>query len=167
VLTLPYILINSFIVRLIIAKQIQRIAFFWQVFQSMGNILVLWLMISVFGYMGYPIGGLAASYIYILLLMYFLLKDQFGFIDNVALIRYFIFNILIILPISFGFTALGLEAQASQSLVRKILSICWTSALFLLIYIFAGYFIGINRDIIKNIIYKIRAVLKSKLSLMF
>ncbi len=148
VLTLPYLLINSFIVKLIVAKQIQRVAFWWQASQSAGNVIVLWVMISLFGYMGYPIGGLIASYTYILLLLNFLLKQQFGFIRRKEVIKYFLLNMLLASGIGAGFLLAGLEAGAGGGFFTKLIKVLWTSLAFLAAYLVLGYVTGLNRSII-------------------
>ena len=152
VLTLPYLLINGFIVRLIIAKQIQRIAFWWQLTQSIGNIMIIWVMIGIFGYIGYPAGGIAASYIYIFLLMYFLLKHQFKYIDNIEAIKFFALNILLGSGAAVVFYALGLRASAEAGLANKLAAVIWSSLLFMVVYLAAGYVSGINKSVIKRLI---------------
>jgi len=150
ILTLPYVLINSFVVRLIIAKQIQRVAFWWQISQSVGNIIVYWVMINIFGFMGYPIGGIIASYIYIFLLMFFLLKKQFGFIDNKEVIKYFVLNGLLNFIIAAAFFALNFRTLAGGSLIQKIIHITWITLAFLFLDLSIGYVTGINKEVTKK-----------------
>lgn len=150
ILTLPYVLINSFIVRLIIAKQIQRVAFWWQVSQSVGNIIVYWVMINLFGFMGYPIGGIIASYVYIFLLLYFLLKKQFQFIDNKEAIKYFVLNGLLNFLIAAAFFALNLKTPAGGSFLQKLIQISWITLAFILVNLSIGYLTGINREVTKK-----------------
>lgn len=156
VLTLPYLLINGFIVRLIIAKQIQRIAFWWQTLQSTGNIIVIWAMTGVLGYIGYPAGVIAASYIYIFLLMYFLLRHQFDYINNMEAIRFFAFNALLGIGTAAAFYALGLRASVDADLVDKLGTLVWSSALFIAVYLAVGYASGINRSVIKDMLSFVR-----------
>jgi putative peptidoglycan lipid II flippase len=157
ILTLPYALINSFMVRLIIAKQIQRVSFWWQTSQSIGNILILWPMIYFFGYVGYPIGGLIADYIYIFLLLYFLIKNQFNYIDNKQIIRFFFTNGLL----NFGIAAVFyffIKADADGSFIQKLVHVSWVSAAFILMNLVIGYGSGINRnEITKMIKWVVRA----------
>lgn len=150
ILTLPYVLINGFVVRLIIAKQIQRVAFWWQISQSAGNILVLWAMIKFFGYMGYPLGGIISSYIYIFLLLFIFLKKQFDFINNKEVIQYFISNGLLNLGIAALFFILNFKAGAEGSFLHKVLNITMVSLGFILVSSSLGYFLGINKEVIKK-----------------
>lgn len=150
ILTLPYVLINSFVVRLIIAKQIQRVAFWWQISQSVGNIIVYWFMINLFGFMGYPIGGIIASYIYILLLLVFLLKKQFGFIDNKEVIKYFVLNGLLNFIIAAAFFALNFRTLAGGSFIQKIIHITWITLAFIFLNLGIGYVTGINKEVTKK-----------------
>lgn len=147
ILTLPYILINSFVVRLIIAKQIQRVAFWWQISQSVGNIIVYWLMINLFGFMGYPIGGIIASYIYIFLLLHIFLKKQFDFIDNKEVIKYFVSNGLLNFIIAAAFFTLNLRTMAGGSFLQKIIHISWITIAFILLNLILGYVTGINKEV--------------------
>ena len=159
ILSLPYGFINSFVVRLIIAKQIQRISFWWQTVQSIVDILILWPVIHFFGYRGYPIGGLAADYIYIFLVLYFLLKSQFGFIDRKQIINSFILNIVLNLGIAAVFYALGIKGSADGSFLQKFFHIAWVCAAFIALNMAIGYGTGINRDVIQK---GMKYILKSK-----
>ena len=149
-LSLPYALINGFVVRLIIAKQIQRVSFWWQTSQSIGNILILWPLIHFFGYMGYNVGTLAAEYIYLYLLLYFLLRHQFGFIDRKQVIRYFSLNALMNTGIAAMFFIFDIKAGAEGSFMQKFIHIAWVSLLFILLNLVIGYVTGINREEIKK-----------------
>lgn len=152
ILTLPYMLINAFVVRLIIAKQIQRIAFWWQISQSGGNVLVLWIMINSFGYMGYPVGSIIANYIYVFLLLYFLLKHQFPYIDYKGIIRYSALNILLNSGIAAAFYWFGWQAEAGGSFIEKVMNISCISIAFFFIYVLLSYVTGVNRIFIKKLI---------------
>lgn len=150
ILSLPYGFVNSFAVRLIIAKQIQRISFWWQTAQSIADILILWTVIRLFGYRGYPIGALAANYIYIYLLLYFLLRSQFGFIDRKKIIVHFSLNILLNLVIAAIFYILNIKAGGEGSFLHKFINIVWASLAFVLVNLAAGYVTGINRGVIEK-----------------
>lgn len=150
ILTIPYALVNGFVVRLIIAKQIQRVSFWWQTFQSIGNILVLWPMIYFFGYTGYPIGGLIADYVYIFLLLHFLLKSQFGYIDRREVIRYFLWNGIFNSGIAAVFFTFDIKAGAEGGFLQKLIHISWVSLAFILLSLATGYITGINREVIKK-----------------
>ena len=163
ILTLPYALINGFVVRLIIAKQIQRVSFWWQTFQSIGNILVLWPMIYFFGYRGYPIGGLIADYIYIFLLLHFLLKHQFAYIDRRQVIRFFLLNGLINTGIAAVFYFTGIWAGAEGSFMQKLLTVAFVSLAFILASLAIGYVSGINREVVLKSIGFIRSGWRNRL----
>lgn len=151
VLIVPYALINSFVVKLIVAKQIQRIAFFWQVSQSIGNIGVLWIMIHLFGYRGYPLGALIASYVYVIILMYFLPKQQFHYIDGAKLIGFLAINVIISAATMAVLYTVGIKADVTHSFADKLLRIVGSGILFLSIYAAAGYITGVNRKIIGDV----------------
>ncbi len=155
-LTPPYVLLNSFIVRLIIAKQIQRVAFFWQASQSVFNVAVIGLAIHFLGYMGYPVGSLAANYIYVLLLVHFLLKRQFGYIDRAEILRYFLLNALLNILIYWLMTAFTGYLPDGQGILYKLGILAAFSLAFLSIYLASGYITGLNRGVMLQLFNKVK-----------
>lgn len=95
VLTVPLELVNGFMVILIIAKQIQRVAFRWQIFQSLLNIGIVWAAVSNFGYKGYPVAVLASFLAYILLMVCFLVRAEFGYIGPLAVLKPYFANVVL------------------------------------------------------------------------
>ncbi|MFZ5986944.1 MAG: lipid II flippase MurJ [Bacillota bacterium] len=164
ILTIPYILVNSFVVRLIIAKQIQKIAFWWQVSQSAGSAIIIWLTIRFLGYYGYPVGALAANYIYIFLLLYFLLRYQFKFIDNILVIKYFILNMGFNVIVTVLTASLTQWIERSSSLLTKLLYLLIVSIVYMALYLTLGYITRINRDITTKVVLFAKDKIKSRLT---
>ncbi len=164
-LTLPYVLINSFVVRLIIAKQIQRTAFFWQTSQSIFNVVVIWAAIHFLGFYGYPIGSVAASYIYVYVLVYFLVGRQFEFINRMEIIKFFTANAVLNLLIYFGLTALSALLPGSGGVVYKLAFLTASGVVYMGLYLAAGWFTGLNRKVIAGVRDKLCFALRKKVVL--
>lgn len=151
ILTVPLELINSFIVMLIIAKQIQHIAFRWQIFQSFMNIAIVWIVVSKFGYKGYPIAVVVSFAIYILLISYFLVKSEFKFIGWAAIFKPCFRNLLLNICILFVMNLVFLKFNLGDGYIEKIIYIFSTSLFYIVIFLIISYITGLHRENIKGI----------------
>jgi len=114
-LAIPLRLVDTFVVRLIIAKQIQRISFLWQIFYNALSVPMIFLLVYSVGYYGYPLGELVASTLYITLQFRFLLKKQFTYIDTSLLAKF----LMVVL-------AINLAASGAVLLILKNIRFEWT-----------------------------------------
>ncbi len=150
ILTMPFELMNSFVVILIIAKQIQRVAFLWQISQSLLNILLIWLMVGKYGFYGYPLGVLLATVLYVSVLSYFLVKSQFEFIDAKKVLSLLGRNLAINLPLLAAAFYISPKMQPGGGFADKAAFILLSSVLFLLAYLGVNWLAGFNRGEIKR-----------------
>lgn len=151
VLNVPMELINGFIVMLIIAKQIQYIAFRWQIFQSLMNITIVWIVVSKFGYKGYPIAVVVSFAVYILLISYFLVKSEFKFIGQLALLKTCFRNLILNIVVLGLMNVAFLKFNTGDGYIGKMIYIFSTSLFYIVIFLTASYFTGLHRDNIKSI----------------
>ncbi|MDP4179697.1 MAG: lipid II flippase MurJ [Bacillota bacterium] len=147
ILNLPALFIDSMIVRLIIAKQIQKISFMWSIFSDVMTLSFMFIFIKFMGYFGYPISVLLSNGIYMILFLSFLVRKQFEFIDLKAILKFItqntIFNIIITIILSFTIKDLFI----SNNLIEKLLIISFISAVYLIIYFACSFLIKDNRTI--------------------
>lgn len=156
ILTVPLELINSFIVMLIIAKQIQHIAFKWQIFQSFMNIAIVWIAVSKFGYKGYPIAVVASFAIYILLISYFLVKSEFKFIGQATLLKPCFMNLFLNICVLFLMNLVFLKFDLGDGYIEQMLYILLSSLFYFAIFLIISYVTGLHRENIRAIFTVLR-----------
>lgn len=153
ILTMPFELVNGFIVILIIARQIQRIAFLWQISQNILNVFVIWLFIKYLGYYGYPAGLLVATAIYVTVLCHFLVKSRFEFIKAGEMLKLFGINLCMNVPLVAAIYLI-IPGQPGSGVSDRILLILWSSLLYLVVYLIINWFTGFNRqEILRAVSY--------------
>ncbi|MFZ5986172.1 MAG: lipid II flippase MurJ [Bacillota bacterium] len=157
IMSVPMLLINGFLVKMIVAAQIQKVAFLWQ---SLYNILfsgILYLLISYYGYSGYPIGNLIAYSVYTISLLYYLLKVHFVYIDLPKIIKTISYNLVINLCIFFtlNFILQFIIVKDYKNFLNIIVGACST-LVYVGILLVISYRIEDNRDIFTSINYYLK-----------
>ena len=148
ILIIPFLLVDSLIGRLIIAKQIQKVSFLMQAFGSFMSVVLIWVMVKALGVYGYTIGLLISEAVYFFLNTNIMIKTQFKFINSFLIMKFFIFNYGLNLIIT-GFLFLTAEWFNAQQIFLEdtILLLIFSTAYFSL-YIIASYFSRQNRDLL-------------------
>ncbi len=159
VLTVPLELVNGFIVILIIAKQIQRIAFRWQIFQNVLNIAIMWYVVGRFGYVGYPAGILVSYIIYILLLCYFLLKSEFGFIGPWAVIRPCFQHVILNLCVSGAVLLIFRGFDSGTGHIADMVRIICVASVYAGLFIGTSYLSGFHRETLEAALNRLKGLL--------
>lgn len=162
VLSIPVRLVYSLIERLMIAKQIQKSVFYWQVFESILGIIITGAFIVKFGYKGYASGSLLSLLIYVSILTYFILKREFDFIDRNRIIAFLIENTALNIIISL-FILIALKSlHASVRFDFKILLVVFSTISYMLLYLILGYFSKSNREVMGELLENIKGLVKNE-----
>jgi peptidoglycan biosynthesis protein MviN/MurJ (putative lipid II flippase) len=162
VLAIPMRLIYSLLERLMIAKQIQKSVFYWQVFESTLGIIITGAFIAKFGYKGYASGSLLSLLIYISIFTHFILKREFAFIDRSGMIAFLIENTALNMVISL-FILIGLKSlHVSDQLDFKILSVIFSTISYILLYLILGYFGKSNREVMGELLESVKGLVKNE-----
>lgn len=76
ILTVPLLLLDRLIVRLIIAKQIMHISFIWNVISKILSGIVVFIIVNHIDYRYYGLGLLLVQFVYIILINIFMVKNN-------------------------------------------------------------------------------------------
>ncbi len=147
ILNLPALFVDSMIVRLIIAKQIQKISFIWSVFSNILTLSIMFVLVNTMGYIGYPLSVVISNIIYMLLFLSFLVRKQFEFIDLKAIFRFIFQNALfnVIITVVIWYTIKNMFV--ADSLVGRFGAVACISIVYVVVYIAASFFIKDSREI--------------------
>lgn len=150
-LAIPLDLINGFVVALIIAKQIQRKAFKWQVLQSVINIPIVWFATANFGYKGYPIAVMVSMAVYIVLLVTFFIRAEFGYIGSWAILKPYLTNMILNLAVFLPALFISGLLEARRGFAGNLLYITIVSLLYAAVFIGVSYLSGVHRNTVKGL----------------
>lgn len=161
ILIVPLLLLDRMIVRLIIAKQIMRISFIWNVICKALTCVVVYVVVEFMDFRYYGLGLLAVQLIYILLLNIFMVKRQFKFIRVTDSLVYVAVSAGFCTILCFGTAWLLPLPAESAGLLGKLVYLCVYS-----LVVMAGYygigFITYNRDTIMQLVNYIKQLLPKK-----
>ncbi len=150
ILIIPLRLVDSLVSRLMIAKQIQKNNFIWQLISNILQISGIWITVKVAGYVGYPLGTLLFYSLYVVLYAYINLKYQFKFIGT-GVLKHVLYNVILNIVIM-GAAYWGLSAvHTPDNVFGHILRVILTSAIYLMVYIGISRFLPFNRDMLKEV----------------
>ncbi len=162
ILVIPLNLIDNFIVRLIYAKQIQRVSFYWNISSNILSITVIWICMRLMGVYGYPAGYLIANAMYMLTFSFYMLKAHFRYIDIKKIYRFLTANFFVNVTL-YVLTFFILEHMGTyRDLLARVTEIAVSSALYCSVYLLSGYFIGFNRELISEILKFLRTAVFKK-----
>lgn len=162
VLAIPIRLVYSLIERLMIAKQIQKSVFYWQVFESILGIIITGAFIVKLGYKGYAVGTLLSLLVYMVLFTFFILKKEFDFISRSEIITFLVSNITINIAIS-AFVYIVLKGfNTGNRLDLKILVLTLSTAAYMLLYLFLSCFSKSNREIMRGLFLNVKGLVRNE-----
>ncbi|HOV26489.1 MAG TPA: lipid II flippase MurJ [Pseudobacteroides sp.] len=152
IMNLPALFVDAMIVRLIIAKQIQKISFMWSTFSSVMTLAFMFVFVNTIGYIGYPVSLLVSNIIYMLLFIAFLVRKQFEFIDIKAIFRFILQNSLFNIGITVLIWYTVKDFLVYESLLGRFMAVAVISIVYIAVYLVAGFLIKDNREIEKKIV---------------
>ena len=159
VLTIPFRLIERFVFRLIIAKQIQKVGFICHLISNTVQVIVIWILVKNIGYTGYPVGLFLSLFVYVFLILIIIPKKHFDCVKPMPLIKNFFasagVNILIAVGIYFIVSSTG----TGQSFITKTIILIALSGIHIIAYAAICLLTGFNKDIILSVI----RIFKSKI----
>ncbi|MCX7920938.1 MAG: hypothetical protein N3B21_02765 [Clostridia bacterium] len=162
ILMIPFRLIDGFVVRLIIAKQIQKISFVWHICSDILQISLIWLMTRQVGYYGYPAGLLISLAVYMFLNFRFMVRTQFEFIDSKAVIRFFVFNGILNLTITGLLYFVLQKLSLSHTIMDRIAVLVCSSMVYAILYIAASCISRTNRKVMMKLVDYILVKVRSR-----
>lgn len=147
ILTVPFLLLDRLIVRLIIAKQIMHISFLWNVVSKILTTVAIYIIVTYIDYRYYGLGLLFVQIFYIILLNLFMVKKQFKFINVNRGLLYLFVSILLCSMLGMGIPA-DYPLGSIGGLMLKIITLSIYSVLFMGGYFLIG-FLTYNREAVK------------------
>ena len=162
ILMIPPMLIGAFIVRMVIAKQIQRTAFLWQFFNNLISAIIIYILIKAGGYYGYAVGTLVSYTVYTVMLMLFLLRTEFDFIDYSSVMKVFLVNVILnSLIMSCTYFMVGGIPQNGSTYSYSVF-ILESTAIYSVLFLISSNFIGVNKKILQKIFSYLASVMRKK-----
>lgn len=145
ILIIPFRLVCDFVNRLIIARQIQRTSLIWKILNNVILILLAWLMVGLFGYVGAPLGQLIGTVLYCIFLL-IVLGKYFPFIQHRGEIAVFLIkNLLVNAGLSLVLGMLFSNLMNATGLLAKLLSMVLAGGTYVIAYILISLLPGLFR----------------------
>lgn len=163
IIGVPLLLVDGFVVRLIIAKQIQKISFMWQMYSNIMTIIFIWIFTKLIGFYGYPIALAVSNLIYVITLLLFLVRKQFDFIDYKKVLSFLISTLVVnavLILLSLGILNL---IDFEWSFLSHIIKLAVTSIIYLGAYLLVGILIKPYRELIISLYSYIKTIINKRL----
>ncbi len=160
ILIVPLLLMDRMIVRLIIAKQIMRISFIWNVISKILTCVVVYVIVEYIDFRYYGLGLFLVQLIYIILINIFMVKRQFTFIRVRDSLVYIAASTGLSTALCFG-AAWLMPLTIGTGLFEKLLSLCVYS----LVVIGGYYLIGFatyNRETILQLLQYLKQLIPER-----
>ncbi len=163
ILIVPLLLLDSLIVRLIIARQIMRISFIWNVISKLLTCIVIYIIVEHVGFAYYGLGLLLVQLVYIILLNFFMVKKYFQYIHVNESLLYLAASVMLCTALSY-IAGRVLPAGDINGILRKIASLCTYSVLVMGGYFLIGY-ATYNRETIRQLFRYLMQLLPGRFAL--
>lgn len=150
ILSVPLLVLDRLIVRLIIAKQILHISFVWNVVSKVMSAVTVFVIINYMDFRYYGLGVLLVQLIYIIAINLFMIKKQFPFIEVGKSIQYVGISGTLCIAVSFV-TSTMFQMEGIQGILQKLFALSAYSAIVMVSYLLIG-FLTFNRETIIQII---------------
>lgn len=161
VLIVPLLLLDRLIVRLIIAKQIMRISFIWNVISKILTCIAVYVIVSYIDFRYYGLGLLLVQFVYIILINLFMIKKQFKFIQVNSSLLYLAVSTALCSVVCFGACKI-LPIDNMGGIIQKLAALCVYSIIVIGSYYVIG-FISYNRETILQLLQYLRQLLPKRL----
>lgn len=161
ILIVPLLLLDRFIVRLIIAKQIMRISFIWNVISKILTCAAVFIIVEYIDFRYYGLGLLLVQFIYIVLINLFMVRKQFKFIQMNSSLLYMTISVVLCTVLCF-ITNKILPTDHVVGLLQKMAALCLYSILVIGGYCLIG-FISYNRETILQLLYYSRQLMPRRI----
>ncbi|MGI6123656.1 MAG: murein biosynthesis integral membrane protein MurJ [Acetivibrionales bacterium] len=150
ILSVPLLVLDRLIVRLIIAKQILHISFVWNIVSKVLSAVAVFVIINYMDFRYYGLGVLLVQLVYIIAINLFMIKKQFAFIQVGKSLRYIGVNTLSCFAVCFVISML-FPMEKVQGVLQKLVTLSLYSAVVVGIYLLIG-FVTFNRETISQLI---------------
>lgn len=144
ILTVPLLLLDRLIVRLIIAKQVMHVSFLWNVISKALTAVVAFVVINHINFQYYSLGLLIVQAVYVVMINIFMVRKEFQFINVKKSLRYLAVSSLISYLTCF-FISKVYSLENMEGAVNKIAALLIYSALVFGTYTLIG-FLTYNRE---------------------
>ena len=163
IIGVPLLLVDGFVVRLIIAKQIQKISFMWQMYSNIMTIIIIWILTKIMGFYGYPIALAISNFIYVVTMLLFLVKKQFDFIDYKKVLSFLISTLIVNAALIFLSLGVLNLIDFEWSFLSHIIKLIVISILYFGAYLFVCILIKPYRELIISMYSYIKSFVYKKL----
>lgn len=152
ILIIPFNLLGEFINRLVIAHQMQRLSVIWKIVLNIFMMLCLFVFVRWQGFLGAPLGQLAAYALYTAFL-FIVLKKYFPYIQNEKEIVIFLCKCIgINIVLRFGLEWIFGGLLAAETMGEKILAVVVCGGTYVIAYlcisVLPGMFNGETKQLI-------------------
>ena len=141
-------LMDAFVIRLIIVKQLQKSYFLYVALSNLASVGFMLLLKDSIGYMSYPVGSFLGYLVYVVVLWSVFLRKEFDFIKIKPILSFFAVNIAINLFILAGAYKLDAFLPDAVTLFGKIGYIVIYAVVYMVIYFMISLLYKQNRKII-------------------
>lgn len=150
ILTVPLLVLDRLIVRLIIAKQILHISFIWNIVSKVISAVVVFVIINYIDFRYYGLGILLVQLIHVIAMNIFLVRKHFPFIEVKKSLQYVGLSTVLCALISFT-TSLVLPMDDIHGIFQQLSVLITYSIVVMGSFLLVGFF-TFNRDTITQII---------------
>lgn len=150
ILMMPAMLINNFVYKLMFAKQIQETAFWYLFAYNLISLLIIGILITISGYYGYAAGLSACYTLYTVILLYFVSKTYFKYINPLNVLRFFTVNAFLnsVLSIIVWHTSIGMNHVHGD--INKLVLLIINTGIYMVLFLILSCFIEENKNILVN-----------------